>query len=563
VRAVTQVTLDLAVPGDGTGLLAQGLADTTFCVVDLETTGGSPEGGDRITEVGAVKVRGGEVLGEFETLVDPGIEIPPAVSALTGLTSSRLRGAPTIGSVLPAFLEFARGCVLVAHNAGFDISFLRAACTASGREWPAPPVLDTVRLARAVIDRDEAPDHRLATLARVLGATTQPSHRALADARATVDVLHRLIERLPHARTVSDLAAVAPAAPARARKRHLAARVPDGPGVYQFVDARGRVLYVGSATDLRSRVHQYFTRGERRRRMTEMIALAVRVVPIPCPTLLEARVREVRLIADLAPPYNRRSRHPDRLTWLVLTDDAAPRPALVREPGARAPLAAFPGRGSASSALEVLSAVSGLRTCTDRLPRRGGRTPCVTGQIGRCPAPCATGTDSAEGYRATAAEVREALLGDPGPIVSAIRERMGVLGGDARFEEAAGMRDGLDALVRGVDRAQRLAALSRAGVVRAARRLPSGPAAGGWELVCIASGRLAGTAVSPPGRHPGPTLDALAATSDLSQDHRLLPDEADLVWRWLAGPGVRLVSCEGPWSMPLGAAGSYLQVSRA
>lgn len=558
-----QATLDLPVPtGAGGDVLATPLPDAVFCVVDLETTGGSPAGGDRITEVGAVKVRGGVVLGEFATLVDPGIPVPPAVSALTGLTSRTLAGSPPIAAVLPAFLEFAHGSVLVAHNAGFDISFLRAACDETGHDWPGHPVVDTVRLARALVDRDEAPDHRLSTLARLLGATTQPCHRALDDARATVDVLHRLIERLPHARTVADLASVAPGPPARARKRHLVDRVPDGPGVYQFVDPGGRVLYVGSATDLRSRVRQYFTRGERRARMTEMVALAERVVPLPCPTVVEARVREVRLIAELAPPYNKRSRHPERLTWLVLTDDAAPRPALVRSPGARRPLAAFPGRAAATAALHVLQAACRLRTCTDRLPRRGGRTPCVTGQIGMCPAPCAAGTDAAVDYRAAAEQVRDALTSDPGPVVAAAGRRVDALAASLRFEDAAAVRDGLAALLRGVDRAQRLAALGRLGVAVVARRIRSGPQAGGWEGVCLAGGRLAGSAVAAPGRHPGPVMDSLAATADLSSGSPPLLDEADLVWQWLASPGVRLVSSDDGWSLPLRGAAAYLAVTQ-
>ena len=117
------------------------LRDVTFVVVDLETTGGSPAGAG-ITEIGAVKVRGGEVLGEFQTLVDPGVPVPAFVARLTGITSSMVATAPRIEAVLPSFLEFARGAVLVAHNAPFDISFLKAACRAADYEWPGNQVLD-------------------------------------------------------------------------------------------------------------------------------------------------------------------------------------------------------------------------------------------------------------------------------------------------------------------------------------------------------------------------------------------------------------------------------------
>ena len=98
------------------------LRDTTFVVVDLETTGGSASE-DAITEIGAVKVRGGEVIGELATLVDPGRNIPSYVVELTGITSAMVVNAPRIERVLPSFLEFASGAVLVAHNAGFDVGF--------------------------------------------------------------------------------------------------------------------------------------------------------------------------------------------------------------------------------------------------------------------------------------------------------------------------------------------------------------------------------------------------------------------------------------------------------
>ena len=165
---------------------------------------------DAITEIGAVKVRGGVVLGEFATLVDPQRSIPPQIVQLTGITTAMVCDAPTIDAVLPMFLEFAGDSVLVAHNAGFDIGFLRAAAQRCDIAWPRPPVLCTVRLARRVLSREEAPSVRLAALARLFAVASQPTHRALDDARATVDVLHALIERVGNqgVHTYADLRVV-------------------------------------------------------------------------------------------------------------------------------------------------------------------------------------------------------------------------------------------------------------------------------------------------------------------------------------------------------------------
>ena len=250
------------------------LRDVTFCVVDLETTGGSAAAGSMITEVGAVKVRGGEVLGEFQTLVNPHQAIPPFIAVLTGITDSMVAGSPRIEQVLPQFLEFARGCVLVAHNAPFDVGFLRHFAEQQGRPWPAFEVLDTAKLARRVITRDDAPNCKLSSLAVLFGSTTTPNHRALSDARATVDVLHGLMERLGNlgVHTLEELQTFsARVTSAQRRKRHLAEQLPHAPGVYLFQDDAGRVLYVGTSRDLRTRVRTYFTASETRSRMGEMV----------------------------------------------------------------------------------------------------------------------------------------------------------------------------------------------------------------------------------------------------------------------------------------------------
>jgi DNA polymerase III epsilon subunit family exonuclease len=175
------------------------LSDTTFAVLDLETSGGSPKSGAGITEIGVVKVRGGVVLGTFQSFVDPGHSLPPFITQLTGITDEMLVSAPFIDEVLPTLFEFLGSkdeTVLVAHNSPFDLSFLKAAALAHEYPWPNYLTIDTARLARAVLDRDEVINCKLSTLATFFNAHTSPNHRALDDALATVDVLHGIIERL-------------------------------------------------------------------------------------------------------------------------------------------------------------------------------------------------------------------------------------------------------------------------------------------------------------------------------------------------------------------------------
>ena len=175
------------------------LADTTFAVLDLETSGGSPRLGAGITEIGVVKVKGGQVLGTFQSFVDPGHALPYFITELTGITDQMLVSAPFIDEILPTLFEFVGNpdeTVVVAHNSPFDLSFLKAAALTHEIDWPEYVTVDTARLARAVLDRDEVANCKLSTLSQFFGATTSPNHRALDDATATVDVLHGLIERL-------------------------------------------------------------------------------------------------------------------------------------------------------------------------------------------------------------------------------------------------------------------------------------------------------------------------------------------------------------------------------
>ena len=538
--------------------LGTALADVTFVVVDLETTGGSPAD-SAITEIGAVKVRGGEVLGEFQTLVNPHLPIPPFIQALTGITTSMVADAPRIESALPAFMEFAQGAVLVAHNARFDIGFLKMAASLQGIEWPWHTVLATVHLARQLVTRDEARNHKLSTLAALFGAQTTPDHRALHDARATVDVLHALIGRVGSlgVHTLEELSSyTSRVSPAQRRKRWLADGLPDQPGVYLFKDGQGRVLYVGTSVNIRTRVRSYFTASEHRTRMAEMVRLAESVTPVVCATTLEAEVRELRLIAEHKPRYNRRSKTPERATWVKLTVEAFPRLSIVREvraDGAKY-IGPFGSRSSAEAAVAAVHEVIPLRQCVQRLSPTRFVGSCALADMGRCGAPC-TGAQSVQQYDAVVQEAVHALVGDSREVVTALRGRMGSLAEQERFEDAGTLRDRLLALVRGMARAQRIAPLAASPEIVAARRA----ATGGWELVVVRHGRLAASTVSPRGADPMPYVEAMRQAAEVVlpapwPSPAAIPEETEKILRWLEQPGVRVVDLEGEWTCPVGGA---------
>src|SRR5262245_1464244 len=535
------------------------LRATTFVVFDLETTGVSDE--DTITEFGAVKVRGGEVLGEFATLVDPGRGIPPEVVALTGITNAMVYSAPRLDAVLPAFLEFIGGAVLVAHNSGFDVNFVRKACERHGYRWPKPVTLCTVQLARRVLTREEAPSCRLSALAQLFHAATTPNHRALMDARATVDVFHSLLERVGSigVQTLEELHDYIPdVTPEQRRKRSMAQHLPSRPGVYLFRGPGEEVLYVGTASDLRRRVRRYFTASETRRRLREMVALAVRVDHVECAHALEAQVREVRLISAHKPAYNRRSKNPRQAWWLTLTDEPFPRLSLVRTPrdGALGP---FRSRGLAEDAMGALQDATGIRPCTVRIPaQRASGRPCALAELARCAAPCA-GRQTVEEYSPAVSSFTGLVAGRLLDPLSVLEHRLRTHSAAERFEQAGVDRDRLTVLVRALDRGQRLASLAAVPELIAAR--PDGDY--GWELAVGRHGRLAcAGAAARRGVPPMPVVDSLAASAET-----VLPgegplrgapaEEVALVLRWLDRPGTRMVRCSQPWTEPARAAASW------
>ncbi len=536
------------------------LLDVTFVVLDLETTGGAPAA-ENITEIGAVKVRGGEVLGEFQTLVRPGSAIPAFVSVLTGISNAMVATAPRIAEVLPPFLEFLGDAVVVAHNAPYDVGFLKAACSSLGRSWPRPAVVDTAHLARQLVTNDEAPNRKLSSLAALFSTTTTPDHRALHDARATVDVLHALLGRVGNlgVHTLEELLTYSKrVSPQQRRKRVLADDLPSAPGVYVFKDSRGEVLYVGTSVDIRKRVRSYFTESEKRTRMREMVQLAHEVTPVVCQTALEAQVRELRLIAEHKPRFNRRSRYPERAVWIKLTREPFPRLSIVSSVRADALgyIGPFGSRSLAEQAVQALHDVVPLRQCTKRLSTKANSSACALFDLGKCGAPC-TGAQSVADYALVAEEALRLLSDSVTPVVDGLTARMSTLGAQGRYEDAAAVRDRLLAFVRGAARAQRLAPVAEAAEIVAARPSPIG----GWEDVCVRHGRFAGTTVTPRGVDPMPAIDAMVETAEVvtppvPPSAAALPEEADKVLTWLEQPGVRLVRSDADltWCCPVDGA---------
>ena len=451
------------------------LDEAEFVVFDLETTGLSPAK-SRICELGAVRVRALELVDSFESLVNPGVALPEPVARLTGLRDQELRRAPSAATVVRGFLDFAGDGALVAHNARFDQSFLeRQLQQMHGRRLSEPP-LCTAALARRLLE-NRLRRVGLASLANFFGVATTPCHRALPDAEATAEVLIHLIGLAQElgARRLSDLRTLS--APRRRRvydKRSLARGAPTRPGVYLFHDRHGQVLYVGRARDLRARLRSYF-RSDRQRPSVEAALHALdRVEWRVLGSELESALEELRLIRELQPPANSRSRRKEHGVYLKRRGEEL----VVSKTATR--LGPIPSRRRASLAARALAL-------------------------------------------STPEELEGLLEGGPLP---RLRARLARLAESLRYEEAARLRDRIEALEHVVERLERLEQLRGLEVCLVAPSLEPG-----WrKAFFVCGGGVCAVRSLPPG--PGARLEAEAGLAHCraarKRDGELLtPEQAE------------------------------------
>ena len=534
-------------------LLESPIAEAEFLAVDTETNG-QPKERCELTEVGAVLVGGGELHDRWSSLVGVSAPLGRGIQRFTGITQAMVDDAPPPAEVLPALAEQLHGRLLVAHNARFDVGVLRQAFERAELDWPDPPVLCTVALARRL-----APLQRrrgLASLADALGIEVSQTHRALPDAETCARVLCALLPRLcANARDDrrGTQLLVRPRKPPRYKpvgakrsrdERPDLSSLPKDPGVYIFRDADGHPLYVGKSVCLRTRARAHFTTP------ATWTGQAEHVDYQPTESELGALVLENRLIKTLKPPGNTLlKKDADGYVYLRCRLDI-PFPILevAREPAAGHAVCIGPvrGRGAAAELVEQLNSLFGLRHCGRALNTRPH--PSAYGQMGRCLSPCLGDLDP-NLYRGRLDEALRLFEVDgASALLAHVDAQMRAAAAAQRYERAAWLRR----------RARRLESLLRrlGGVLRAAHagaRLvvvphPAEPARA--DAFWIVAGRVADWGPLPADAEEvvGRTEVALAAAPAGGLGGWLPADELDelrIVGSWLAGhEDVRVLELE-------------------
>src|SRR5947207_10686924 len=456
------------------------LTEVEFVVLDTETTGLRP-GSHRVIEVAGIRIKGGEVIGSFQSLLNPGTRLPAFIVQFTGITQDMVNTAPKAAEILPDFLQFIDGAILVGHNIGFDIGFLGYEARLLGYDFPIDG-LDTIPLARRFL-----PGLRRFKLDKVAERLKIPAanrHRALGDARVTAAVFIKLlalaqeqgISTVGHLRRrlqlpvawngdITQAATTKQIEQLRSDGRISAQSValrptgnlflnpawkrdfPAQPGVYLMKDVNGQVIYVGKAKCLKDRLASYYSQPlGYTRKMDGLLQNVKEIETRVLGSELEALLVESQLIKELQPAYNVQLRNYELYPFIKIDiQHPFPRVYATREvaaDGARY-FGPFRSRRIVDITIELVQKVFPIRTCTRSLPPQGKPSdPCLRLHLNRCPGPCRgeAVADSAQ-YLKIIEEVCAFLGGEREDLLDRLRRQMLEASHQLNFERAAWLRD--------------------------------------------------------------------------------------------------------------------------
>src|SRR3989440_2982313 len=454
------------------------LTEVEFVVLDTETTGLRP-GSHRVIEVAGIRIKGGEVIGSFQSLLNPGTRLPAFIVQFTGIMQDMVNTAPKAAEILPDFLHFIDGAILVGHNIGFDIGFLGYEARLLGYDFPIDG-LDTIPLARRFLPGLRR--FKLDKVAEHLKIPAANRHRALGDARVTAAVFIKLlalaqeqsISTLGHLRCrlqlpvawngdITQAATTRQIEQIRADGRISAQSVtlrptgnlflnpawkrdfPAQPGVYLMKDVNGQVIYVGKAKCLKDRLASYYSQPlGYTRKMDGLLQNVKEIETRVLGSELEALLVESQLIKELQPAYNVQLRNYELYPFIKIDiQHPFPRVYATREVAADGSryFGPFRSRRIVDLTIETVQKIFPVRTCTRSLPPQAKPSePCLRLHLGRCPAPC-RGDADAEAYRAMISQVCSFLGGEHEDLLDRLRRQMFEAAQQLNFERAAWLRD--------------------------------------------------------------------------------------------------------------------------
>lgn len=432
--------------------------EAEYCVFDFETTGTSAKT-DKVIEIGIAKIKKGKIVDTYQSFINPGRLIPYNITLITGITNDDVKDAKFFEEVIIEVKEFFENSILVAHNLPFDYSFLKNECEQAGVELPENPAICTLKLAKRIYP--QLTSRSLGNLSKALKIRHRNVHRGLGDATATAKIFIKMfpILRQEHnIESISDLIHfqnMPSGSPFKIIKKKLAedySSIPNDPGVYFYKDSKGEIIYIGKAKSLKQRVSNYFA-FHVPFKTKKIIQKAQRLEYITTNTELTALLAEAELIKENSPKFNSLLKKYSN-NYFIMIDNRKFFPTIERvtffDFNGNDYYGPYPNRDTTIAIKDIIDKTFQIRECNDKEFAKGKR--CYLSDIERCLAPCIRPEIKIQ-YEEELTKVHNFLSGFNQSAVDNLLHKMKSLSEKKKYEEAALIRDLVNAILKQLNKA--------------------------------------------------------------------------------------------------------------
>lgn len=436
---------------------------TSFCVIDFETTGTSPKN-SRAIEIGLVKIENLKIVDSYHSLINPETLIPPFITELTGISDEDVWNAPTFEGLISNISEFIKDSVLVGHNLHFDFAFLKSEFERTETLLPKFNQVCTLKLSRKLYP--ELKSKSLGSMVKYLRIRHKDVHRALGDASATAKIFLKILEKLSDeynyeftSELIDFISAPQVSKSFRLVKKKLVgdlANLPELPGVYFFKDSTDKIIYIGKAKSLKNRVKNYFS-SSASRKAKKISRKASRLGFYETNSELSALVLEAELIKIHKPQFNSLLKKFSQNYFIQVRNShlfADTNVSSNFDFDGNDYFGPYSNRLTAKALKEIVDKTFTLRECTDKELNKGKK--CYLYDIKRCLAPCANNLEDGT-YESELKNVYEFLSGKNQFAINRLLSKMKLLSEKKKYEDAAEVRDTINLILNQLTRSSILA----------------------------------------------------------------------------------------------------------
>lgn len=433
-------------------LLQTPLEESEFSVLDVETTGLSART-NHIIEIGIVKVKNLKVTDKYQSLINPGCSIPSFITRLTGIDDNDVSGAPFFNDIIHEVEKFIGDSVISAHNLGFDDSFLKFEFIRNGNEPLSNERVCTLKIARRLFPALHSKS--LSSITKYLRLKNKNPHRAIGDAEVTARALIKMIKKLKKDEGINSLEKLIEYQ-SRSVSSKLSVNIPkkftndifslpNAPGIYYFLNSKGKVIYVGKAKSLRDRVKSYFS-SSASSKARRIVKQASRIKTEITNSELTALLAEAEAIKLIKPRHNAQLKKYGNKYFLKInksTDYPKVEISNHFDFDGNDYFGLYISRKKAEQVLNIIDKTFAVRECTDKEFKKKKR--CFLADIERCTAPCEKKVDKL--YKAELNQVYDFLCGQNQQALDRLLRKMKEFSLTEKYEKAAEIKETIDLIL--------------------------------------------------------------------------------------------------------------------